>query len=208
MDFEEIKRRQNLKVIISESIMVLTVIVTVIILALLVSGYWINENFEVERQGMLQVTAHPSGVKVLIDDEDPWTPRLNNPKVLPAGEHTITLAKDGYDTWSKDVTISEGLLYRIHYPRLFPDIRESEVIYDAAGTTAAIVSSDRRKLLLYRGDLATLDTSIFSEPADNAPAPAVNLAEWTLINLDSNTPQPQSVDLRALYDFFREPTTV
>ena len=57
MDREKTKRRQSLKVIISESIMVLAVIITVAVLAFVVSGYWVNSDFEVERQGMLQISS-------------------------------------------------------------------------------------------------------------------------------------------------------
>ena len=46
MDIEKQKKRQSLRVIISEIIMVLAVIATVTVLAFIVSGYWINSDFE------------------------------------------------------------------------------------------------------------------------------------------------------------------
>ena len=57
MDIEKQKKRQSFKIIISEIIMVLAVIATVTVLAFIVSGYWINSDFEVERQGMVQVSS-------------------------------------------------------------------------------------------------------------------------------------------------------
>ena len=57
LDLEKAKRRQSLKVIISEAIMVLAVIATVTILAFLVSGYWINSDLKLERQGLLQISS-------------------------------------------------------------------------------------------------------------------------------------------------------
>ena len=62
-------RRQSIKIIASEAIMVAAVIITVIILAFLVSGYWLNSNFEVERGGMLQVSSLPTGANVEIDGQ-------------------------------------------------------------------------------------------------------------------------------------------
>ena len=67
MDRTKQEKRQSLKVIISEVIMTLAVIITVTILALIVSGYWLNSDFEVERQGMLQISSVPTGASVNID---------------------------------------------------------------------------------------------------------------------------------------------
>ena len=128
--------------------MVLSVILLVTILALLVSGYWLNSDFKVERQGMLQISSKPTGATVDIDGDSPWYQRTNTSKVLPTGEHTITLTKDDYDTWNKTISIREGLLYRIHYPRLFLTEREPAAVYDLSGTIFATISPDHTKLLL------------------------------------------------------------
>lgn len=175
MDSEERARRQSLRVIVSESIMVIAVIITVVILAFLVSGYGINSDFEVERQGMLQIYSMPTGASVEVDGEAPWYQRTNTSKVLSAGEHNIKLAREGYDTWEKNVMINEGLLYRIHYPRLFLLEREKEAVFDAENYTFATISPDRKYLLL-----------------------ANNTTEWTLINLENETLRPKTLDVSNL----------
>ena len=172
MDSETRKRRQNLKVILSESLMVFAVIVTVVILVLLVSGYGINSDFEVERQGMLQIYSSPTGASVAVDGEAPWYQRTNTSKVLSASSHDIQLTSEGYDSWNKTITISEGLLYRLHYPRLFLLERQAEPVYDVADTTFATISKDRKSLLL------TNDTTI-----------------WTLLELDHTEPRATALDL-------------
>lgn len=206
MDPESIKRRQSLKVIVSESIMVLAVAITVIILAFLVSGYWLNSDFKVERQGMLQISSVPTGADVYIDGETAWLQRTNTSKVLPSGEHAIMLTRDDYDSWSKTINITEGLLYRIHYPRLFLKDRTKEVAYDAVGATQVFVSGDHETMLLYHGDVTTLDTTIYSKPlSGTAEELSATLPEWTLVKLNSDTIEPKTVDLRTLYDFFKAP---
>lgn len=206
MDPESIRRRQSLKVIISESIMVLAVVITVIILALLVSGYWLNSDFEVERQGMLQISSVPTGADVYIDGETAWLQRTNTSKVLASGEHSITLTKDDYDSWSKTINITEGLLYRIHYPRLFLKDRVKETAYDAVGATQIFVSDNHETMLLYHGDISSLDTSVYTKPlTGTAEELSAVLPEWTLLNLNSDRIEPKAVDLRTLYDFFKVP---
>lgn len=175
MNLETKKRRQGLKVIISEAIMLLAVIITVIILALLVSGYWLNSDLKVERQGMLQIASAPTGADVLIDGTSSWLQRTNTSKVLSAGEHTVTLTKEGYDSWSKTINISEGLLYRIHYPRLFLQDRVSESYYNTKDVTFASFSPDHEYVLLANDTL-----------------------KWSLIRLTDDKPESQEVDISNL----------
>ena len=172
MDAEAHARRQNIRVIISEVIMFITVIITVIILAFLASGYWINADFKVERQGMLQIHSVPTGADVEIDGETAWLQRTNTSKVLSSGNHRVVLTKDGYDSWGKTITISEGLLYRVNYPRLFLLERKKDTYYDASNFTSAVLSPNHNYLLL--GD----DTT-----------------SYTILRLNSDRPEATTIDL-------------
>lgn len=177
MDPSKQKKRQNIKVIVSEAIMVLAVIATVAVLAFIVSGYWINSDFEVERQGMLQISSVPTGATIDIDGEtSSWLQRTNTSKVLPSGEHTVTLTKDNYDSWSKTINIKEGLLYRLHYPRLFLKERTPEKMLSLSGTTSAVISSNHNSLLLIN-----------------------NTTSWTFINLDADKLEPKPVDISKVF---------
>ncbi len=169
-------RRESIRVIVSEFFMVVAVIITVAILALIVSGYWLNSDFKVERQGLLQISSTPTGADVEIDGSSSWMQRTNTSKVLSSGEHNITLTKEGYDTWSRRVNISEGLLYRIDYPRLFLKEREKESVYDAAGTTFATISPDRNSLLL-----------------------ANKTTNWELLNLNNEKPEVKNIDISDIF---------
>ena len=170
-------KKQNIKVIISEAFMVLAVIVTVIVLALLVSGYWLNSNFEIERNGMLQIYSKPTGASVEIDHvASSWLERTNSSKILTSGPHSVTLTKDGYDSWTKEINISEGLLYRLHYPRLFMKERYIESVLDANKFALASVSSDHNAMLLIN-----------------------NTSEWTYLNLDTDNPSPRKIDISKLF---------
>lgn len=208
MDFKEKQRRHNLRVIISEAIMVLTIAATVIILAFLVSGYWLNSDFEVERQGMLQISSVPTGADVTIDGiTSSWLQRTNTSKMLSSGEHTIELSREGYDTWSKTINISEGLLYRVHYPRLFLNRREKESVYDTIGTTRVFLSDNHEEMLLYLGDPSTLDVSIYQEIPVGITSEELSavLPDWSLLSLNSVEIEAKNVSLRTLYDFFKVP---
>ena len=176
MDLEKRAKQQSLKVIISEAIMFITVIITVVVLAFVVSGYWLNGNFEVERQGMLQINTVPTGASVSVDDESPWFQRTNTSKILSDGEHTVVLSKEGYDTWSKTVNIKKGLLYRLNYPHLFLKERFKESVYDTTTTTFATISPSRKLILLVN-----------------------NTTKWELIDLDNEEIKPTVVDVSKVF---------
>ena len=176
MDFEKKNRLRNLKVIVSEAIMVVAVIIMVTILAFIVSGYWVNADFEVKRQGMLQIASVPTGADVAIDGESAWLQRTNTSKVLESGEHTIALTKEGYDSWTKTINISEGLLYRISYPRLFLQNRSLEKLFSTAKVTSATVSPDHETMLLIN-----------------------STTEWSLVNLMDEKLSPQKLDVAGIF---------
>lgn len=178
MDAEKRARRQSLRVLISESIMVIAVIATVSVLAFVVSGYWVGSGFTIERQGLAQIYSSPTGADVEIDGEtSSWLQRTNTSKTLSAGEHTITLSKEGYDTWSRTITINEGLLYRLHYPRLFLKNRTEESALASSANFAAI-SPDRNTILLIN-----------------------NTTTWQTFNLDSDSATPQPLKLAEILPF-------
>ena len=173
MDIEKKARRQSFRVITSEILMVIAVIATVSILAFVVSGYWVGSDFQIERQGLLQIYSSPTGADVEIDGQpSSWLQRTNTSKTLAAGEHTVVLSKDGYDSWSRTVDVTEGLLYRLHYPRLFLKNRYEESAHDFSATPVnfATVTPDRNTMLL------------------------LTSAGWQLFNLDSDSGKPVTLN--------------
>lgn len=176
MDSEKRARRQSIRLIVSEAIMVIAVVAMVVVLAFLVSGYWLGSGFQVERQGMLQISSVPTGATVAVDGEAPWYQRTNTSKVLVSGEHVVSLNKDGYDSWTRTINIRDGLLYRINYPRLFLLEREKETMLDSSTTTVATISPDHKWMLL-------ID----------------NTTTWQLINLFDSELKPKTISVATLF---------
>lgn len=173
MDFERNQRRQSIRIIVSEAIMVLAVVIMVALLAFAASGYWFNADFGIERQGMLQISSIPTGANVEIDGSSSWLQKTNTSKVLSVGEHMIVLTKEGYDTWSKEITISEGLLYRIHYPRLFLKERFVEKLFSIEDITSATISSNHETLMLMNN---TTEWKYFNLSDENLVAKKVDVS--------------------------------
>ena len=151
MDLDERKKRQTLKVLLIESFMSVAVVVTVIILVLVVSGYSIGSDYKLEQGGLLRIDSEPVGASVFVDGE-----RLgdtNFSKVVSSTEHEVVLEKEGYDVWKKKINVVKGLLYHLRYPRLFLKERTKEQVYNFDDIEFASVSPDHNNLFLIEKDL-------------------------------------------------------
>lgn len=133
---ERLERQQHRRVIFTEILMFLSVILLVGFLTLVVMGYSFNlrglggGGEVVERQGLVQISSLPTGATIYIDGEAPLLFSTNASRTMLAGEHEISLARGGFDGWKKTINVTEGMIYRLNYPRLFKEEREKEDVVE------------------------------------------------------------------------------
>lgn len=148
---EEIKKRRKkrtIKVAITEGLMVLAVFLMVTATTLIAIGYNVNprNDWSVERTGLVQIQSFPTGATVNLDGENlfAWT---NMSRSMTEGEHQITISKDGYDSWTKKISVTAGLYYRLAYPRLFLKERKTEEVTDFSKIRTISFAKDGKQLL-------------------------------------------------------------
>ena len=138
MDEELKRRREAVRVILTEVFMFLSAVALVLALTLVVMGYRLNpqrlgtEEELIQRLGLLQVSSRPSGATITVDGNTSLLLRTNASREATAGEHEVSLSKDGYLPWSKQVEVTKGLMYRLNYPRLFLIERDEEEVANLA----------------------------------------------------------------------------
>ncbi|MBQ3271190.1 PEGA domain-containing protein [Candidatus Saccharibacteria bacterium] len=132
MDREHKKHMETVRLLITETIMVIVIIVTAIILTFVAMGYNLDKNGELGQSGLVQLRSFPSGASITIDG-DTIIPRTTASRMLSAGDHTIKLTKDGYDSWEKTITSESGRLLKLEYMRLFYQNRIPEVMREFDG---------------------------------------------------------------------------
>ena len=147
MDIDKRKRNRMIRVIFVDIIMSLAVVALVFVLVAIVEGWRLSSNLKLEQNGMAQIESLPTGAKVIIDGRQDFN-ETNISKLLPAGEHEITLKKDGYDSWSKKINIVSGLLTRLRNPRLFKQNRKTEVVENYNNLRFVYAAPDHRSILL------------------------------------------------------------
>lgn len=143
MDREHKKRVETVKLLITETIMVLVIIVTAIILTFVAMGYNLNKNGELGQSGLVQLRSFPSGASITIDG-DTILPRTTASRMLSAGEHNIKLTKDGYDTWEKNIVSESGRLLKLEYMRLYYKDRIAEEVKSYGENYVQFVSAPNR----------------------------------------------------------------
>ena len=154
MDLEKQKRNQLIKVIITEILMVLAIIPIVVLLTLLAMGYRLCEDLSLEQSGLIQVNSIPNGAMVKVDGKDKF--RTDASRMLTGGSHNIEITKDGYDTWTKTVDITPGILLRVRYPRLFKQDRKTEEVETLPSLKMMSAAPNRTRLILQVGSNAIL----------------------------------------------------
>ena len=152
---EKIQQLRKIKVILTEIFMFISVIFLVIFLTLIVTGYSFNlkqfgktDGEFIERTGLVQISSKPVGATVSIDGEQQLLLRTNGSKTLSSGDHEIILSKDGYGQWEKTVSIKEGMMHRVNYPRLFLNELEEEKVASFPKATFMTTSSNMEKMIV------------------------------------------------------------
>ncbi len=64
---KEAARRREKRVIVTNILIVLTVLLLTAILVLYTMGYRLNRSFSLEQRGLLRVNSYPTGAQVLLD---------------------------------------------------------------------------------------------------------------------------------------------
>ena len=181
MDLDERKKRQTLKVLLIESFMSVAVVVTVIILVLVVSGYSISSDYKLEQGGLLRIDSEPVGASVIVDGEKLGD--TNFSKVVSSTEHEVILEKDGYDVWKKKINVAKGLLYHLRYPRLFLKERSKEQVYNFDDIEFASVSPDHNNMFLIEKDLNWSFFDLRNEKLNKKSIPTSFLASDTKLEV-------------------------
>lgn len=111
--------------------MVIAIICLVVLTTMVATGYNVKPSDDglIERTGLVAIQSLPTGANITIDGEDVfgWT---NLSRSMTQGEHEVILSKDGYESWSKTISVTAGLYYRLNYPRLFLKERTTEKLED------------------------------------------------------------------------------
>lgn len=114
----------------------------------LVLGYRIDlKNGDVEQGALLQFRSFPSAATITLDRETLSfvTPGKRN---VDAGEHSVSMQRDGYKTWEKTFSVKASELRWLNYARLVPETIRTTIPKEFATLAGALPSPDKKWLLI------------------------------------------------------------
>lgn len=178
---------------------VLAVITLVTVLVFVILGYQFNrKDGKIEQGGLIQFASQPSGADITIDGLK-FGARTSTKTTLASGAHYITMDRDGYQTWSKSVSLQPGSILWLNYTRLIPKNLPVETVASLPTVSSSLASRDQKWLIVATdAALPEFELSDISQqtpvvtklalPATLYTAPPVGKAQhFTLIEWDKDS---------------------
>lgn len=113
------KRRQLIQRVLTYVLMVVSIVSITGIVLLIVLGYRLDSESGLEQGALLQFDSQPNSAIVTVDGKELSGRTPTKTTVLP-GQHSVSLSRDGYHPWQKQVNLVAGTLTWLDYGLLIP----------------------------------------------------------------------------------------
>lgn len=113
------QRRHTIQLYIGYALVGIAIIIATTILLYQAYGFGLDKNGQVIQNGLLYLSSQPGGADITLNGTDKGT--TNSRFNVPAGQYAVSLKRDGYRDWNRQVTVDGGAVARFDYPFLFPD---------------------------------------------------------------------------------------
>ena len=142
------KKQLLIRRIIVSTIMVLAVLVIVAGTILFILGYRLDsDKGRLEQGALVQFESKPTAATVSIDGKV-LSARTSTKQSVLAGVHDFMMSKDGYNTWSKTLSVKAGTLNWLDYIRLVPKELKSETVASYTSLYGEKASPDLETIIL------------------------------------------------------------
>lgn len=140
------KRRKQAQLTFIYALMVVVIAVSAVILLLVIQGYRYNRyDGKVEQGGLVQFDSDPDGATVTLDVVD-LASKTPSKITATADTHTVTMSKEGYESWQKQVTVKPGGILWLNYTKLFPTKPVQAAVAVASDISSAVPSHNNSQL--------------------------------------------------------------
>lgn len=141
------KRRQLIQRVLTYVLMVVAVISITGLILLIVLGYRLDGESGLEQGALLQFDSQPNSALVTVDGKTLAGRTPTKTTVLP-GQHSITLSRDGYHSWQKQVNLVAGTLTWLDYGLLIPKELPVTALAKYASIGSALTSRNNETIVI------------------------------------------------------------
>lgn len=175
------KRAHTIRLFIGYILMGVALIMATLILVYQSFGYDFDPRTgTVIQNGLIFISARPESAEIYLNGQLHKS-RTDTRLVVPAGQYTVRLQRDGYRPWNQTINLEGGSIERLVYPILFPETLKLEDI-ELYGSQPAFAtqSPDRRWLLVQKpGSLESFDVFDLANPLQPPAAVSIPPAALT-----------------------------
>lgn len=148
-------KRQRIQLTFVYTLMVLAVVSIVAILVLVIQGYRYNRfDGTLEQGGLVQFNSRPTGATVSVDSVT-LANKTASKVTLTAGGHTVSMSREGYSSWKKDVKVRPGTVLWLDYALLFPNSPVVDTAAQYTTVSSALPSPNQKRMAV----IAAADTA-------------------------------------------------
>ncbi|HSW99188.1 MAG TPA: PEGA domain-containing protein [Candidatus Saccharimonadales bacterium] len=176
MDFFDPKKQKQhaIRIGVGYAVIALGLVLATTILLYQSSGFGIDKNGTVYQNGLLFVSSVPDKASIYLNGHL-YNNQTNNRVILPAGQYTMQIHRDGYLDWQRAVSVDGGTVERFDYPILVPAKLEGAAVKKYNDTPSVSTQSlDRRWLLVGAGASNDFDLYDLSAPKPVAKPVAIS----------------------------------
>lgn len=188
------KRSNKVKLYIGYVLIAIVIVLGGTVLLFANAGYRVDTLGNVSQNGMVFINSHPSGANIFIEGvhNKYKTQAKTDARIeLREGNYKVTLQKDGYRGWQREIKLDGGFVERLAYPLLFPKELKSVDLKAYASSPKIVSSSPDRKWIIVQQPENILQFDVFN--ANEPEKPATNFSIPT--NLLSPVKVSQSLEV-------------
>ncbi|MCW2763470.1 MAG: hypothetical protein JWR85_3671, partial [Marmoricola sp.] len=167
MDFLDPKKQRAhlIRLYVGYVLIGLAILIATMILLYWASGFGFDKQGKVVQNGLVFVSSQPDKAQISLSNElykDATNTRLQ----LNEGNYSLTVKKNGYRSWHREIEVSGSTVTRYDYPLLVPnDLTPSPVRNYSALPAFATQSPDRKWAVVQEpGSLLNFDVYDLSDP--------------------------------------------
>lgn len=179
MDFLDPKKKRahRIRLFIGYGLMAVALGIASTILVFEAYGFDLDRKTgTVIQNGLVFIDSHPEQASITLNGEDKG---LTDARlVIPDGQYTVELKRDGYRPWKRTFKLEGSTIERLVYPFLFPDkLDSSDVQLYSESPAFSTQSPDRKWVLVQRpGGLNVFDLMDLSQQNVNPQTITLNTA--------------------------------
>lgn len=150
--YSERKKKQIIRLIFVEFIMVISMLFLVVFFVFWAMGYKINKEGKIEQNGLVHLISNPNNAEILVDGKKDGF-KVDASKITKVGLREFTVKKNGYEEWKKNIEVKPGILSQIYYVRLFPTEKKIDDVREIDEPMVFSLSNDKNKILYTGSDV-------------------------------------------------------